>query len=327
MRVVLLHEGLGDTASIDELDALVQCDHVERELVAAGHECHRLGIGLDLERARRDLLASQPDLVFNLVESLGGTGRLGHLAPALVEALGLPCTGASPLAIAETTDKLRTKRRLVAAGLPTPPWISGDASRCESAVGSAPAGWIVKPVFEDASVDVGDDSLVDDVASARRRIADSKRPSMAEAFVAGREFNLALLEKSDGVELLPPAEIRFEGWPEDRPRIVGYAAKWQPDSFEARHTPRHFDFEPGDAGLLARLSALAHGCWELFSLSGFARVDFRVDDEGHPFILEVNANPCLSPDAGFAAAAHRAGLPAREVVERICSAALLRKRD
>jgi D-alanine-D-alanine ligase len=300
---------------------------VERELVASGHECHRLGIGLDLERSRRDLLALRPDLVFNLVESLGGTGRLGHLAPALVEALGLPCTGAWAIAFAATTDTLRTKRRLVEAGLPTPPWIHGDAPRRESAVGPAPAGWIVKPVFEDASVDVDDDSLVDDVASALRRIAASKRPCLAEAFVAGREFNLALLEKSDGVELLPPAEIRFEGWPETKPRIVGYAAKWRSDSFESRHTPRHFDFEPGDAGLLARLSALAHCCWELFSLSGFARVDFRVDDEGHPSILEVNANPCPSPDAGFAAAAQRAGLPAREVVERICSAALLRKRD
>ena len=89
------------------------------------------------------------------------------------------------------------------------------------------------------------------------------------------------------------------------------------DSDEYRHTPRSFDFKPDDRALLAELQGLALKCWQLFGLRGYARVDFRVDDTGHPWILEINANPCLSPDAGFAAAVTRSGLSFTQVAEWI----------
>ena len=117
--------------------------------------------------------------------------------------------------------------------------------------------------------------------------------------------------------MLPPAEIVFDGYPPGKPRIVGYRAKWDAESFEYRHTVRSFEFERRDAPLVDSLRSLALRCWELFGLRGYARVDFRVDAAGRPWILEVNANPCLSPDAGFAAAAARAGLSFERVVERI----------
>ena len=83
------------------------------------------------------------------------------------------------------------------------------------------------------------------------------------------------------------------------------------------HTVRRFDFPAQDGALLAELRRVAAQCWNAFGLRGYARVDFRVDAENRPFVLEVNANPCLSPDAGFAAAAARAGLSYLQVVERI----------
>jgi D-alanine-D-alanine ligase len=104
---------------------------------------------------------------------------------------------------------------------------------------------------------------------------------------------------------------------------VGHRAKWEADSFEFHHTPRRFDFPPGDEELLARLQHLATACWRLFGLRGYARVDFRVDRQGRPWILEVNANPCLSPDAGFIAAADRAGLSFEAMIQRILDQALL----
>jgi D-alanine-D-alanine ligase len=105
--------------------------------------------------------------------------------------------------------------------------------------------------------------------------------------------------------VLPVAEIRFEGFPTAKPTIVGYAAKWHPQSFEYRNTVRRFGIEPE---LAARLIGIARDCWQLFGLAGYARVDFRVDAAGTPWVLEVNANPCLSPDAGFAAALAQAGI-------------------
>jgi D-alanine-D-alanine ligase len=117
--------------------------------------------------------------------------------------------------------------------------------------------------------------------------------------------------------VLPPAEIVFEGYGPDRPRIVDYRAKWDADSFEYTHTPRRFEFPETERLLLKRLTETALAAWRCFGLAGYARVDFRVDDGGRPWILEVNANPCLSPDAGFAAALERAGIPFAMAVDRI----------
>ena len=123
------------------------------------------------------------------------------------------------------------------------------------------------------------------------------------------------------MELLPPAEIVFDGFPPGKPRIVGYAAKWDASSFEYTHTPRRFDLPAADGPLVAELEGLARRAWSLFGLSGYARVDFRVDAGGRPWMLELNANPCLSEDAGFAAAAARTNLELRDVLERILAAA------
>ena len=98
---------------------------------------------------------------------------------------------------------------------------------------------------------------------------------------------------------------------------MGYRAKWQADSFEYHHTPRRFDFPPSDAPLLDQPRSLAEQCWTLFGLRGWVRVDFRVDAAGQPLILEINANPCLSPDAGFAAALEQASLPFEQAIQRI----------
>ena len=120
---------------------------------------------------------------------------------------------------------------------------------------------------------------------------------------------------------MPHAEILFIDFPEDSPRIVGHSAKWDDGSFEYHQTPRRFDFADDDRDLLNELSTLTIECWNLFELSGYARVDFRVDRDGRPWILEINANPCLTPDAGFAVAADRAGLSFVALVERILQAA------
>jgi D-alanine-D-alanine ligase len=120
--------------------------------------------------------------------------------------------------------------------------------------------------------------------------------------------------------VLPVPEIEFVDFPAGKPRIVGYAAKWDETSFECRNTRRRF-VDPGqEPGLCAGLGRLALDCWQAFALGGYARVDFRVDHAGNPWILEVNANPCIAPDAGFAAAAAHAGLGYREAIRRIVAA-------
>jgi D-alanine-D-alanine ligase len=182
--------------------------------------------------------------------------------------------------------------------------------------------WIIKGVWEQGSRDMDDDAVfTGDIGEVRQRLCQrvlhTGRPAFAEQFVEGREFNLAMLTGPDGVELLPPGEIDFSAFPSEKPRIVGYSAKWKEDSFEYHNTPQRFDFPDADRPLLNHLRDLARQCWKLFDLRGWARVDFRVDQIGRPWILEVNANPCLSPDAGFVAALQKAGITFDEAIRRI----------
>ncbi len=120
------------------------------------------------------------------------------------------------------------------------------------------------------------------------------------------------------------AEIRFVEFPADKLRIVDFRAKWEEESFEYTHTPRSFDFTAADQPLLEELRAVAGRCWDCFDLGGYARVDFRVDGENRPWVLEINTNPCLSPDGGFYAAAERASLSFTGMVERIVDDCLSR---
>jgi D-alanine-D-alanine ligase len=121
---------------------------------------------------------------------------------------------------------------------------------------------------------------------------------------------------------LPIPELVFHDWREDRPRVVGYAAKWEDESTDSLSTIRQFISEADEPDLCRRLSSLSAAAWRLFELRGFARVDFRVDQRGNPMILEVNPNPCLEPGSGFAAAAEEVGMSYAEAIERIVAAAL-----
>lgn len=334
MLVALLHNAVSPGSSPDERDVLVQLQVVQQALADLGHQGFALPCTLDLESLREQLVKTGPETVFNLVEALGGFDRLMHLPIALLAALDIPYSGPPAESIMLANDKLLAKHLLRQSNLPTPDWIcADDDSPGVCTPGGLPAGggrtYIIKAIHEHASYGMDATSLVCDSGVALRdRLrawhARWKRPCFAEAFIQGREFNLSLLANplAREPEVLPVAEIDFSAFPPDTPRVVGYDAKWNADSFEFAATPRRFDFPPADDPLLERLRALACSCWHVFRLRGFARVDFRVDREGQPWILEINVNPCLSPDAGFAAALERARIPFAGAIERILASSL-----
>jgi D-alanine-D-alanine ligase len=334
MRVAVLHNAVTPEDSLEDQDVLVQVEVVSQALAELGHQPAAVPCTLDLAAMCDRLRQLRPDVVFNLVESLGGSDSLAYLAPAVLDAIRLPYTGSPTTATFLSTHKLLAKQRLRAAGLPTPAWLAAELGREEAAsIGAeaAPlppaASWIVKGVWEQASRNLDDEAILTSCDADRLRqhlreqTARLGRPCYAEEFISGREFNLSLLDGPDRAEVLPPAEIDFSAFPPGKPRIVGYRAKWKSDSFEYHHTPRRFQFPAAEQPLLDRLRALSLSCRELFGLRGYARVDFRVDEAGQPWILEVNTNPCLSPDAGFAAALEQASIPFAQAVQRILAQA------
>ncbi|MDZ7371201.1 MAG: ATP-grasp domain-containing protein [candidate division KSB1 bacterium] len=317
MTAVVLYNAVSKDSAPDEQDVLVEAAAVSTALQELGFAVELLAAATSLDRLRGDLLQLKPTLIFNLVEAFCGRSRDAYRVAELLEDLDIPFTGGSARGIHLTTDKPRTKSLLRRAGLPTPDWTT---TWHEDGQLPLTPPCILKPRQEDASIGIDSAAVCrneQELTAELQRRQDRRRAYFIEQFIDGREFNLSLLWNGNQLEILPPAEIRFVDYPPDKPRIVDYAAKWVEDSFEYRHTVRAFDFPPGDAALIDCLREVASRAAFLFDSRGYLRVDLRVDAENRPWILEINVNPCISPDAGFAAAAARAGLSYAQLIGRI----------
>ena len=236
-----------------------------------------------------------------------------YTAAALFEYMKLPYSGCPAASLAILARKIDQKRFMLAAGLPTPDYMEDQENPRRV------SRWIVKSDSEHASVGMDATSIVDDGESALAKIAAMKISHggnwFAEQYIEGREFNVAILEDpTGGTTVLPIAEMTFVGFEPHQPKIVDYAAKWDPESDSYYGTQRQFIPDGVESDLVTSLTQLSLKCWDLFGLRGAARVDFRVDQSGTPWILEVNPNPCLASDAGFMAAARQAGLSPNDVI-------------
>jgi D-alanine-D-alanine ligase len=322
MRVAFLYNRSSEDpglAAEDEVPARSPIVHALKQL---GHRVTSIACTLDLASIRQRLLRAKPDVVFNRVESLGGSDSMMAAITLLLDAMEIPYTGNSSAALIAASSKVYVKERLCRAGLPTPEWINADRGW----TGEGNSKFILKSVYEHASFELDDASIVtvssQEQVSAllRDREATTGRSYFAEEFIDGREFNLSLI--GPGPRVLPPAEIDFSTFPPDKECIVGHSAKCDPTSFEYHNTDRIFDFSACDQPLLKQLGELAVECWRLFELCGYARVDFRVDSAKQPWILEINTNPCTLPDAGFAAALAHAGIYFHDGIQAILDEAL-----
>ena len=316
-KVVILHNQVSEESPKDELDVLVQTDAVFKSLSELGYQPVTVSFSLAFEKTIRAIKKMNPLFVFNLVESVEGNGQLIHLAPALLDHLNVPYTGCSQEAIFVTSNKILSKKLLQLAGIASPPWLWAENPLEARALGAGT--YLLKSVWEHASNWFDDSSIVTvkDAVELRsfleKKNQGGRGQFFAENYIDGREMNVAILAGT----FLPASEIRFVEFPADKLKIVDFRAKWETDSFEYIHTPRCFDFTPAEQPLLSELQAIARRCWDFFNLRGYARVDFRVDSQGRPWVLEINSNPCLSPDGGFNAAAEKAGLSFTQLVERI----------
>jgi D-alanine-D-alanine ligase len=306
----------------DDLETLAQVDAVTGALTRLGHTVMSAPFHSDRERLAEAIWNAQPALLFNLVETFWGRTAFAPFALEMMEGTGLPVTGAGSASMDRTGDKVQAKSILTRAGLPTPSWSQGPFWQ------GLETGkkWIVKCADEDASLGLDDESIVAsrEAISARAKLCTERYGGhwFAEEFIEGREFNVGILERGGAPEILPIAEMRFEHWDPKRPKIVGYNAKWNEADTDFANTVRSFDWRKNEPKLNENLAELAQCCWALFACRGYARVDFRVNASGKPYILEINANPSLEPEAGFAIAAREAGMSYDKLIEHICNTAI-----
>jgi D-alanine-D-alanine ligase len=300
-----IEEGLAYWLS--SADVLAQVEAIETSLRDLGHTSVRIPFTRDLKRFVKAVEDAEVHAAFNLCESLDDDPFFVAHPAAVLELLGIPFTGSPSAALQTTTDKHLMKLILRGAGLPTPKSFLYDGT-----VDTDPREMdfpvIIKPRSQDASIGIDQDSVIEAGAALPEALTafyEAYGPLLVEEYIDGREFNVSLLGSPTPV-VLPVAEIDFTTMPEHLHHIVGYRAKWEPDSIAYRETRRVFP--QLDPPLAARLNTLATECFQLFGLRDYGRVDLRMDKDGSLHVLEINANPCLSPDAGFPAAAGQAGL-------------------
>ena len=183
------------------------------------------------------------------------------------------------------------------------------------------ATYIIKARSEHASIGIDKDSVFSPISIAQMqdkiKLYEAKMNGdcIVEQFVDGKEYNVAILAG----EVLPPAEMCFDdsysGY-----KVLTYEAKWSEDSSDYCLSKRSFDIEKDVSD---RLSEIALKCWNKLKLKGYARVDFREDSEGNLYVIDINTNPCISPDAGFAAMADKAGISYNQLIKRIAEDAFV----
>lgn len=267
-----------------------------------GHQTKLVQVGYDPLPLISTIGQFKPDAAFNFCETIGGESHLEPCVPYLLEWLGVPYSGNAARAFPLLVDKPLTKHLLRGLRIPTPAFAALESERDLSRFRSWPA--ILKPAAEDASLGIDRGSIVDGLPAARQRFGMLAErfgtPVLIERFIEGRELNVALLETADGLRC-GINEIDFSSLPKGMPQILTYDAKWVEDSDEFIKTP----VRPGvklDPELDSRVRRIALKTFATLGLRGYARVDFRIDRQNRPWVLEVNPNPDISPDAGFSKA-------------------------
>jgi D-alanine-D-alanine ligase len=321
MKIAILYDGASVGAGIgagaravvppDVAGVMAAVDAVAVSLVELGHAPTPVHATGPLDTLAGRLLAdlAGAELLFNLAEGLDGRADGEEEVARLLEATGLPVTGAPSATLSVCRRKDRVNALLERAGVPVPAWALAKP-------GFAP-DWsaypaIVKPAGEDGSVGIGDDSVVADAFELGFALARLGDAALIQRFIPHRELNVAFV----GDVALPVAEIEFTG----RQRVVSYAAKWEPGS------PADLATSPVCPAVIPpaleeEVLSVAAAAWSAVGGTGYGRVDLRTDEAGRPWVLDVNPNPDLAPDAGLARMARARGWDFTELVRRIVAEA------
>ena len=309
--------GLSDDLTVEAksgLDAFITADAIEGGLTDRGHTLARAVVRKSMLDAL-DGYDPREWLVYNLCETLEGEAYREAYVPAVLDAMGYTYTGSTTPTLHRALNKAHTKRLLELHKLPTARYQVFESA--DEPI-NVPFPAFVKPIAQDASIGVSDRAVVHCESELRAQvnyvIKEMGEAALAEEFIEGREFNVAIWGNKPPC-ILPLAEIDFSRIRDPYRQIISYAAKWDESTFEYHHTypdcPAIVD-EP----LAQQIRSVALKAYKLLGCRDYGRVDLRVRD-GRPYILEVNPNCGIAPDAGFVREARAGGYEFGAMVEQI----------
>lgn len=298
---------------------------VMRALKRLGHEASAFGVYDDVQPLIDHIRAEKPDVVFNQCESFSGDRAQEPNVPALLELLGVPYTGAKPEALSLCKDKGLTKKILSFHDVRVPEF---EISWQKRPAKKLPADFrfpaIIKPLGLDSSEGIAQCSLVtnEEEGLARVRYIHEKldTDAIVEEYIDGRELYVGVFG-NERLTVLPPQELHFKQWPADAPRVLTYRAKWD-EAYRRRHGIDSDSAKKLPPKTLARINDTCKQIYRLFKITGYARVDLRLDRSDDVVFLEVNPNPSIKRADDFAGAARQAGIGYDDLLNRILNLAL-----
>jgi D-alanine-D-alanine ligase len=273
------------------------------------------------------LQKTKTDFIFNCADdNIGDIPFSSHLIPEIAEKIGIPFSGGTAKNILITTNKAETKKLLLENNIPTAPFVV-----IENQIRPGPLSFplIVKPVASDGSEGVTQKSVVENqkqlISAINNNFKLFHQPALVEKYIEGQEINVAVLEIKGFPKVLPASEITFPKEFGQKYKIVDFESKWRPETPQYNNTPAVCPAKIPQS-LSQKLRTAVVKIWEIMDLHGYARVDFRIDKKGNPFVLEININPDIenNPSVGFPRAAKAFGINYKNLILAIVDSAMHR---
>jgi D-alanine-D-alanine ligase len=283
-----------------------------------GHEVFSIGVSDDLSTIRGAIDAHKPDIVFNLVEEFAGIGHFDQHVVSYLELRKQAYTGCNPRGLTLARDKALTKKILAYHGLKVPEFAIFAKRRPTKRPESLAFPLFVKSLTEEGSVGISGASIVHGDEKLMERVKFIHRTTdttaLAEQFIEGREIYVGVMG-NDRVTVLPPWEFVMTKKEDGAPLIASGRAKWDPEY------QRQVGLKTGPARLSkkmqAKLADLSKEIYRLLGMSGYARLDYRVTEDGDAYLLEANPNPQIAKDEDFALSAKYVGINYPALIEQL----------
>jgi D-alanine-D-alanine ligase len=300
-------------------------DYIAKKLTLVGFNAYTMNIKDNLELMLENLKEEKPDVIFNFVEIYKDNPRLEMNIVGLFELVGIPYTGAPAMGLANCQNKILAKRLLSSAGIRIPRFFIVQVKSTKYPH-RLKYPLLVKPAFEDASVGIENESIVNSGKELRKRIEHVlkhfNQPALVEEFIEGRELNVAVMGDKK-LKVLPISEIDFSSMPDYLHNIVSFQAKWDPNH-ESYHKTIPICPAPLPKNIEKRAKELAFKAFKVMGCRDYARVDMRLSKDNKLYVLEVNPNPDITEGAGFMRSATNAGMSYAQALKRIVKYALRR---
>lgn len=330
LRILLLcHESLVPPEgharmTRDERQEFLTESDVVQALERLGHDVRVVGLYDDLAPLRTAITEHRPHLAVNLLEEFRGLTIYDHNVVSYLELMRVPYTGCNPRGLVLGRDKALSKKISTYHRIPVPGFAVFRPGRKVERPPRLEFPLIVKSLTEDASAGIAgasvvhsDEKLVERVEFIHRSLGTA---SIVEQYIDGRELYVGVFGKSR-LTVLPVWELFLDRLPESAPRIATRRAKWD-RAYQDRHRIMMGPAAAMPEGAEARVQRYARRIYRALNLSGYARLDFRLDETGRPWFLEANPNPELSSDAEFAYSATAVGWTYDRLIARLVAQGL-----